>query len=99
MSTPQTDSYWRWQQDIVEDYAEMVKAMKDPALSDALKKIVANGDIHEATKRQCRALYSTWRDATRDKVWEEQDCVDEYAHEREVERAESHNAPSEGFER
>lgn len=50
MSTPQTDSYWRWQQDIVEDYDKMIVSMKDPALHDALRKIVANPDIHEATK-------------------------------------------------
>jgi hypothetical protein len=93
MSTPQTDSYWRWQQDIVEDYDKMIVSMKDPALHDALRKIVANPDIHEATKGQCRALYSTWKDTQLDHY----DDDTAYKQERETDYAEQQNAPSEGF--
>ena len=109
MSTPETDRYWQDQQSIVEDYGEMIKALKAPALHKALQGICANPDVHERTKDQCRAMYNTWLDAQNHDEWadvpmsEEDDPniqYQEYVLQKERDeaaRAEQHYAPSEGF--
>lgn len=111
MSTFETDEYWRAQQNIVESFVTMTKAMKAPALHKALQGICTSPDVHERTKEQCRAIYNTYMDQFDERADvsseedEDEDANNQYQQHvldkeaDEADYAEMRNAPSEGFDR
>ena len=102
MSDQETDQYWEAQEEIYQDFCTLLDGTSFEVGQDALEKMKVNPDVDPKTLTRCEAYLSEYVIVHPDKASEkgllEDEDADAYAKERETQRAESRNAPSEGFD-
>jgi hypothetical protein len=97
MSDQETDLYWEAQEEIYQDYCTLLDGTSFEVGQDALEKMKLNPEVDPKTLTRCEKYLSEYVIIGEDVVLEDEDA-EAYAKERETQRAESRNAPSEGFE-
>lgn len=102
MSDQETDLYWEAQEEIYQDYCTLLDGTSFEVGQDALDKMKLNSDVDPKTLVRCEKYLSEYVIVNPDKAGEEGLLEDEdaiaYDKERADQRAESRNAPSEGFD-
>lgn len=102
MSDQETDLYWEQQEEIYQNYCTLLDGTSYEVGIDALDKMKLNPEVDTKTIVRCEKYLSEYVNMNLDKARKEDLLEDEdadaYAKEREAQRAESRNAPSEGFD-